>query len=527
MDVAALLDEISLKDFVSDVMNRFGLFINMVDEDAKVFEFKQLEGILKTRSNAIDWTSKLNGIPKNSYLPDVAQSNIFSFQYPDDATQLNARDSSILIDNFNLEYEADFYSSPFEIAQISGLYLGERTYNIELFSVDDDGEISEEETPAKLMKVTKYNGSITIGYFSETVQPFTGEIPYLSLDKIDMAYYIAKSYNQYTLLLNSYKAVSMPLNLTPIDVYSLTFDKLYFFSQLGRYYFLDSIRYSPGTIAEGNFVEVPEFATNAAPESIGVYNLTIGFSSSRSVSLQDITGSFYDPEFDAPAKVKIVSGFNSELLIYQNGTLLTGETEINAQDLNLSFTDTGASTNERNYSFAFNIADAGSGLYAEQNGTINFNVKEYDARKPSADAGSDYSLPITTNTGTDYFFGALDSSGTYSTDAVSAYNWTLISSPSGSDPIIAQKGNNFSLRVPGESASFGVYTIQLEVVTVYGETDTDTVEITVYNDNIETDPGGGGLEPNDPDSDQGSNPNGGGDGDDLPPKDDNDLSENN
>ncbi|SDR74536.1 hypothetical protein SAMN05192545_0019 [Maribacter dokdonensis] len=149
-----------------------------------------------------------------------------------------------------------------------------------------------------------------------------------------MAYYIAKSYNQYTLLLNSYKAVSMPLNLTPIDVYSLTFDKLYFFSQLGRYYFLDSIRYSPGTIAEGNFVEVPEFATNAAPESIGVYNLTIGFSSSRSVSLQDITGSFYDPEFDAPAKVKIVSGFNSELLIYQNGTLLTGETEINAQDLN-------------------------------------------------------------------------------------------------------------------------------------------------------------------------------------------------
>ncbi|SDR74507.1 hypothetical protein SAMN05192545_0018 [Maribacter dokdonensis] len=91
----------------------------MVDEDAKVFEFKQLEGILKTRSNAIDWTSKLNGIPKNSYLPDVAQSNIFSFQYPDDATQLNARDSSILIDNFNLEYEADFYSSPFEIAQIS------------------------------------------------------------------------------------------------------------------------------------------------------------------------------------------------------------------------------------------------------------------------------------------------------------------------------------------------------------------------------------------------------------------------
>ncbi|WP_157681138.1 hypothetical protein [Maribacter dokdonensis] len=103
----------------------------------------------------------------------------------------------------------------------------------------------------------------------------------------------------------------------------------------------------------------------------------------------------------------------------------------------------------------------------------------------------------------------------------------MISSPSGSDPIIAQKGNNFSLRVPGESASFGVYTIQLEVVTVYGETDTDTVEITVYNDNIETDPGGGGLEPNDPDSDQGSNPNGGGDGDDLPPKDDNDLSENN
>ncbi|AGO47831.1 structural protein [Cellulophaga phage phi46:1] len=255
VDVAAGLEDLPLTDFLGDIMNRYGLFISSVDENKKAYEFKTIESVLSDKKGAVNFTDKLAGSPTKAYTPDIAQKNYFKFTWRDEATNYT-RNGSIFVDNYNLAETKTVYTSPFEIPYIDTDF-GRAA--IPLFVENDSGVIEAAESPTKLLRVERKGGVVNVTYFDETPSNFSGNIPFLTLTNIDMNHYLDKGYKQYSRVLNSYKEIDVPLNLSPLDVFNLAFDKLYYFKQFGRYYYLNSVKYSVGKVATANMVEVPTF----------------------------------------------------------------------------------------------------------------------------------------------------------------------------------------------------------------------------------------------------------------------------
>ena len=84
------------------------------------------------------------------------------------------------------------------------------------------------------------------------------DIPYLSLDNMSYQHFLDTYYANFNLLLNSYKEVSVDLDLDIVDYKLIDFSKLIYLRQSGRYYYIDSVRIkSKGATAK--LIEIRNF----------------------------------------------------------------------------------------------------------------------------------------------------------------------------------------------------------------------------------------------------------------------------
>ena len=254
VDVAKMIGDLTQLDFIKDVMNRYGLFMTPVKDNQNAYNFQQIDTILNNTSTAIDWTEKLIAYDKETFKSGLAKKNLMKFKYPSDTLNF-AQDGSFSVDDFNSQAENTLYNSPFEIPVTTASFKGFPLFKVPLFK-DESGNIKAKETPNKLMSIKRKNTTIAYTFFGSNNTSFTGSVPILSLDKIEMQHFLDAYYLKYKSLMNDYVARTCTVDLSVIDIANLRFDRLYYFGQFSRYCFLNEVQYKANDKAKIEIIQI-------------------------------------------------------------------------------------------------------------------------------------------------------------------------------------------------------------------------------------------------------------------------------
>lgn len=255
------IGEMNQIDFLKDVVNRFGLVLHPV-QNSEEFRFGQLKEILNDKETAEDWTSKLAGIKSEKYKSGYAKANKANYQYPEEIVVPN-NDGEMLINDLNANNEKSMFSSPFEIPNESFLLSGNKTYMLQVWreEIEDEVEvIVNAETPLKVMKIQRFDVSVTAKFFNETTGvTVTEDIPFLNLESMSMQYFLNTYYERFQSMIDNYRKLSLQLNLSVVDIYNLDFFRLKFLKQTGRFYYLNSVQDTTGKTASVEAIELSDF----------------------------------------------------------------------------------------------------------------------------------------------------------------------------------------------------------------------------------------------------------------------------
>lgn len=468
-------------DFIKDVANRYGLLLHPI-QNTNEFRFKRIEALLSDTETAEDWTDKFVSLDKENYVSGYAKINRAGFKYPQE-TVIPTNNGKIEIDNENANQEKTIFTSPFEIPLKAGNIGGFQAYLIPIWNA----AVENLETPLKIMNIERFDTSITAKLFAEvTGITVTESVPFLSLAYIDMQYFLNVFYRNFKGLIENYKKVSLEMNLSVIDIFNADFFKLKYLKQTGRFYYMTSIQNRKGKNSNVEAIEIKEFLGNQPPSQIGDFSFNMQRLATRTITLANLKTGYEDPELDEPLKIKIISGFNSNVLLKQNGVTITSETEINAEDLALTAVETVGGVTDYVEQWVFNISDKGSGQYSEDTGLIIANVLEYTNNPPVANAGEDFSYdlisPFVYYPALSYI--VLNGSASYdNTGEIISYFWEIISKPvSGSATFSNANSQITNLQVNNDEENVGQWVIRLTVTDEFGATDTDEVTITINLD---------------------------------------------
>lgn len=481
IQVSDYIGDLSQINLVKDVITRYGLVLHPISNSVD-YEFKRLEVLLSDRASAEDWTKKISRIGKESYDSGYAQINKAVYNYPESIVVPN-NDGEMLIDNQNAAIEKTFIASSFEIPNTLNNISGNLIYSIPIWELKDS-VIELQETPLKLMSIERIDLSITAKLFDE-VTGITSVLnnPFLSLANISMNYFVGNYYRAFRSLINNYKEVDFVMNLSIIDIFNLDFFRLKYLKQTGRFYYLDSVTHRPNRLSKVKMIEIAEFPQNQPPSQIGNFAFDMNHDSTRTITLANLKTGYEDPETDEPLKIKIISGFDGNLIMKNNGVLIDSETEILVADLNLTVFDSLGGLSGYSVDYEFTIADIGSGEYSEQTGTLTANVLAFTNFPPVANAGSDQEIELPPLEFQEDTFVNLNGSASHDdTGEIISYVWSLESKPLGTNAFIDTQNTSTptaSLIVPNELNSAGVYELKLTVTDEFGASDTDIMNVDI------------------------------------------------
>lgn len=259
------LDSITQKQFVKEIVQRFGLLIQR-QKDSDVYEFIEIKKMLRDRSNAVDYGNKFAGrIDQNYSANGVARKNGFKYKYGQDEAAF--ADGSVLVDNTTLSKEADLIVSETRASRLTSKVIS--TSAVRLYStshfVPQDGGFKKEAPGIYLFNLLYIN--TTIQYRPESAGSnldLTGVLPFANFKNSEWPTLIRNYYSEYAAVINTPKKEKIELNLTALDVYNFNFFRLIYISELGHYYFADKINnFVSGRLTTLEIVQIPELLRDA------------------------------------------------------------------------------------------------------------------------------------------------------------------------------------------------------------------------------------------------------------------------
>lgn len=484
IDASKMMPDITQINFLKQIISRYGLILRPV-RDTNIYEFKPIEEILQDRGNAEDWTVKLSGINSENYVPNYSKNNRAKYNYYEGAA-FDDYDGNMQIENYNISDEGTLFDVVFEIPDrykeytLSSQWFNEVMYLIELWESDGE-EVKNKSTLPKIGRITNISKSITVRLYTGTSVNYSGNVPFFGIEGQGMQYFINNYYKSFKSITENYKEVSVNLLLNTIDVYNLDFFRLKYLKQTGRYYYLNNVQHTSGKLAKVNMLEILEFPQNQPPIALTSVSIAIERLTNESITYGVLFADYEDEEQDQPLKIKIIDGFNSNIILKQNGVAITEETEINAGSLNLTIEEVrGLIQSGYSESWQYAVADEGSGNYGQVRAYITATVEASTNQPPVAVAGNDY---IFTADPPEEVNITLDGSGsTDDENEITGYLWEIISQPAGSTGNIAAQDYGTptaSFYCDADSANYGNWTFRLTVEDRWGEQDTDDITITI------------------------------------------------
>lgn len=478
-------------DFLKDVMQRYGIIYRQTSDTH--YEFKQLEELLNDRDNAEDWSEKLSSLGKEKYkIGRYGQKSEASYRYEENVEA--HKDGSFFVDDQTLPEEVTIFSSIFTISELSSERVdGNQLRALRVWEPDFDGntlvEVKNVEDKSRIFRVQFINSNFDAQFILPgSTTTIDGPTPFLSLEKIDMAFYLSNFYPGVSRLLNRAKLQSAEFVLTVEDAYNLDFFRLKYLKQTGQYYYLNKVsNFREGRISNVELVQSNGLTFNSPPTILGSNSFSIPHGSNKVLSLADFkntTPAYFDPEFDEVEEVRILSFGNSDIKIRVNGVVITSQTDIPASNFSVEIDDLGTDTDEHSASFAFAIKDSGSGSFSTVEGSIDVTVFEKVNEPPSAFAGIDRQILHPGNTPGDYAI-TLEGSGTDPEGGSLAYSWQVLGAPFSVTSETPVEGDPKKLKLTYTVTLNGLHDVsfscRLTVTDPQGLTDTDEVVVTIID----------------------------------------------
>jgi len=260
----ALVD-FSCKDFVNEIMQRFGLTM-IKDKYSNNIDFLTLEEIIQS-NNKIDWSKKFSGKVTEKYIyGNYAIENNFRYRYNDENDSRN--DGYFLISNENLKDSIDVINSKIYSPQPSFGYIGpdKNIYKFWNKELKDDGTIQYKELDGRyyFMRSLDITSSINLVIGSEilnTQQTIT-QLPVASFDRLKFQEIIYDFYTNIEAIINKSKVIEAEFYLKPIDIQTFNFKNLIFVEQLGSYFLVNKImNFIKGKMTKCELVKVDYLKT--------------------------------------------------------------------------------------------------------------------------------------------------------------------------------------------------------------------------------------------------------------------------
>lgn len=243
------LKDFSIKDFITEILNRFGL-TPFKDKYENHYRFLTLQELLQD-NQVIDWSREQNKfvekISEKYIFGSYAQENNFTYKYND--SESDYYNSEILIDNVNLADSKTVVNSKIYAPEKERTTLIHNlitnVYKMWNKEVKDDGSISYKGLQKRyyLMREASHTFTTTTQIGSEilgTHQNIT-TIPVENFYNLRMEDIVRNYYDSIDVILNYSKIIEATIYLTEKNISDMDFSKLYWIKELSSYFLLNKI----------------------------------------------------------------------------------------------------------------------------------------------------------------------------------------------------------------------------------------------------------------------------------------------
>lgn len=263
--VNAVFQGVSQTSFIKDIMQKYGLILKI--NDTNHLTFITMEELLNDKSNAENWTKKINidSIDENYVLQNYGINNLMKYKYQVDDENLEpfegSFDGKMVINNEHLEFEKTLFTSIFSARYMSFYKHNSNIWKIPLWKREekDNGEviIKKNKGGISFFDLEKKYIDLRIKLYKDgSATPHNIIAPFLAQEGIHYQNFINKYYKNVNQLLNRNKILTIEANINEDDLKNLDFFKLKYLEQTGKFYYLNSIKAPKNGIAKVELVEL-------------------------------------------------------------------------------------------------------------------------------------------------------------------------------------------------------------------------------------------------------------------------------
>lgn len=243
------LQDFSIKDFITEILNRFGL-TPFKDKYTNHYKFLTLQELLQD-NEIIDWSRKENKfvekISEKYIFGSYAQENNFTYKYND--AESDYYNSEILINNVNLADSKTVVNSkvysPENTKTILIHNLQSNVYKMWNKEIKDNGSIEYRGLQKRyyLMREASHTFTTNTQIGSETagLHQHITTIPVESFYNLRMEDIVRDYYKNIGAVLNYSKIIEASIFLSEKNISDMDFSKLYWIKELSSYFLLNKV----------------------------------------------------------------------------------------------------------------------------------------------------------------------------------------------------------------------------------------------------------------------------------------------
>jgi hypothetical protein len=243
------LKDFSTKDFITEILNRFGL-TPFKDKYENHYRFLTLQELLQNNT-VIDWSREQNKfvekISEKYIFGSYAQENNFTYKYND--SESDYYNSEILIDNVNLADAKTIVNSRIFAPERDQVFLihdlKSNVYKMWNKEIKENGAIEYRGLQKRyyLMREASHTFTNTTQIGSKTGGPHQAitTVPVESFYNLRMEDVVRNYYATIGAVLNYSKIIEATIYLTEKNISDIDFSKLYWIKQLSSYFLLNKV----------------------------------------------------------------------------------------------------------------------------------------------------------------------------------------------------------------------------------------------------------------------------------------------
>jgi len=264
IDFTSAFSDFAVKDFINEVVHRFGLTI-FKDKYSNAYEFLTLSEQLEN-AEVLDWTKKFSRkISENYVYGTYAQRNWLRYNYND--KEATHHDGFLAVKNVNLQDTRDVIKSKIYAPEKQKVtYLNEQTNVYKLWEKEAVDSPGPNDDPVKYKQLDKrYYFIRTIGVGkdirlkSEGLNTSGSASEYYRESYTNLSFQdvVQNYYAPLQRILDNATIIRAEIWLQDTDVVNFDFRKLYYIEQLSNYYLVNKIEnFVPGKVTKCELVRV-------------------------------------------------------------------------------------------------------------------------------------------------------------------------------------------------------------------------------------------------------------------------------